>query len=159
MNTRTPVSSNRAHFPGTTLLLLVALTTGSSVQAQAREADIVIATFTVEGDSAGVLRAAADSCLNRMLRNLKASGIVALHSARLTEKTLRDARPAPWALVGHLKRSKGVVDIELRVLEVASGDEMVSYMNSGKDAQVVARISEPAAPRLVRFIQERKAAR
>ncbi|MGH7472148.1 MAG: PhzF family phenazine biosynthesis protein [Longimicrobiales bacterium] len=51
----------------------------------------------------------------------------------LTEKTLREARPVPWVMVGHLKRSKDEVSIELRVLEVATGNEMVAYFNSGKD--------------------------
>ncbi|MGH7460523.1 MAG: hypothetical protein ACREMA_05790 [Longimicrobiales bacterium] len=150
----------RIHFlTCTTLPLLAVLAARTPVTAQARTVDIAIATFTVEADSAGMLRAAADSCLNRLLRGLGVKGIVATRNPRLTEKTLRNALPVAWAMVGHMKRTKGEVSIEMRLLEVATGDEMVSYYNSGKDAQAVANVGVAAAPRVAVFIQERKASK
>ncbi len=122
-------------------------------------ADIAVAPFIVEGDSAGVLRAVADSCLERLVRELTARGVGVARHPKLSEKDLHAARPAPWAVLGNVGRDRAQFRAELRLLDVESGDEMRSYFNADEDPQAVANLGAAAAGRIALFIQEQKGPR
>ena len=142
-------------FPRYALVPVLSMFATGPSASNAPPVDLAVAPFTVEADSAGIMRAAADTCLDRLVAGLAAKGINVTRHPKLTEKTLGTAQPAPWALLGHFKRSKGEFSAELRIMEVATGDEMVAYMNSGKDVQAVIGL-EKASPRIAAFIVERR---
>ena len=122
-------------------------------------ADVAVAPFTIDRDSAGVLRAVADTCLERLVRGLKAKGIAVARYPELSEKSLRSVLPVPWAVLGHLGREEGQFRAELRLLEVESGDEMRSYFNSNKDPETIGDLGVAAANRIALFVEGRKGAR
>jgi len=121
-------------------------------------ADVAVAPFTIDRDSAGVLRAVADTCFERLVRGLKAKGVAVAHYSKLSEKSLRVARPVHWAVLGHLSHEQGQFRAELRLLDVESGDEMRSYLNAGKDPEAIGNLGAAAADRIALFVQERKGA-
>jgi hypothetical protein len=115
---------------------------------------VALAPFAVESDSAGILRALADTCLERLARGLTANGIAIARHPRLTDKTLPAARPARWAVLGIVSRKDGAFRAELRLLEVSTGDEMRSYFNTDRDSEPVANLGTAAAARIARFVRE-----
>lgn len=123
--------------------------------AQAQTADVAVAPFAVSGDSGGIARAAADSSLEQLVAGLKAKGITVSRLPNLTEKTLSSAKPARWAVLGEVTRDKGQMSAELRLMEVATSDEMVSYFNSG-NAQAIATLGGTAAGRIATYVKEKK---
>jgi TolB-like protein len=118
--------------------------------------DVAVAPFSVERDSAGVLRALADSCLERLVRGLTAEGIAVARHPQLSEKNLDAARPAQWAVLGHLGREAGQFRVELRLLEVKSGEELRSYFNADNESEPIVKFGEAAAVRIGSVIQEQK---
>jgi hypothetical protein len=122
-------------------------------------ADVAVARFSIETDSSGVLRALADTCLERLIRGLTEKGIAVARHPQLSEKNLHSARPVPWAVLGNLSRKQGRFSPELRLLEVESGDEMRSYFGSDKDPEVIGNLGAAAANRITLFVQERKGTR
>ena len=121
-------------------------------------ADVAVAPFTVEGDSAGVLRSVADTCLERLVRGLTAQGVAVARYPDLSEKNLRSARPVPLAVLGQVDWAEGQVQAELRLLEVESGDELRSYFNADKDPDAVGKLGAAAAKRIAQLVQARKGA-
>jgi hypothetical protein len=117
-------------------------------------AQVAVAPFTVEHDSAGVLRAAADSTLERLARALTTNGVTVAHLRELSDKNLHTARPARWAVLGKLKREKGTVLVELRLMDVEAGEELKSYFNSYKDPREVPNIGDAVAGRIAAFVKE-----
>jgi hypothetical protein len=119
-------------------------------------ADIAVAPFTVGRDSSGVLRAVADTCLERLVRELTALGITVARYPELSEKKLQVARPVPLAVLGHVDQKAGLVQAELRLLEVDSGEELRSYFNSDKSPEAVGDLGRAAAKRIAQVVRERK---
>ena len=119
-------------------------------------AEVAVAPFTVEPDSSGVLRAVADTCLQRLVRTLTELGVSVTRYPALSEKTLSQARPAPLAVLGHVGRKDGLIQAELRLLEVESGDELRSYFNADKEADAVGELGTAAAKRIALVVQERR---
>jgi hypothetical protein len=72
-------------------------------------AEVAVAPFTVESDSSGVLRAVADTCLQRLVRTLTELHVSVAQLPELSEKTLTRARPASLALLGHVERKDGLI--------------------------------------------------
>jgi hypothetical protein len=119
-------------------------------------AEVAVAPFTVESDSSGVLRAVADSCLQQLVRTLTELHVSVAQLPELSEKTLTRARPAQLAVLGHVDREDGLLQAELRLLEVESGDELRSYFNADKDPNAVADLGAAAAKRIAQVVQERR---
>src|SRR5262245_35097675 len=115
---------------------------------------IVVAPFTVDRDSAGVLRALGDTCLAHLVQGLRAQRIQVEHRPELSEKNLEVARPAHWAVLGHLTRDAGQFQVELRLLDVTSGDELRSYFNADKNPSAITKFGELAAGRIAHVIAE-----
>lgn len=128
----------------------------ASESAMSLSADVAVAPFTVESDSAGVLRAVADTCLERLVRALTDLGVSVARYPELSEKTLAQARPVPLAVLGHVGRAEGQIQAELRLLEVASGDELRSYFNADKEPGPVADLGTAAAKRIAQVVRERR---
>jgi hypothetical protein len=137
--------------------LFVVLMTPTAADGQSREAaDVAVGPFAVEADREGLLRIAADSCLERLVRGLASQGVAVLRRPELSEKSLTSARPAPWAVLGRVAREKEMIAVELRLMNVASGEEMRSYFNSDKDPLAAANLGKAAADRIAAFVKERK---
>jgi TolB-like protein len=137
--------------------LFVVLMTPPAADSQTRDAaDVALASFAVASDDDRALRTAADSCLERLTRGLADQGVAVVRRPALSEKTLASAGPARWAVLGRVGREKGMISVELRLMDVASGEEMRSYFNSDKDPLVVADVGKAAAGRIAAFVKEQK---
>lgn len=121
-------------------------------------ADIAVAPFTVGRDSSGLLRSVADTCLERLVGELTAMGITVARYPELSEKKLQVARPVPLAVLGHVDQKEGVIQAELRLVEVDSGEELRSYFNSDRKPEVVGDLGGAAAKRIAQVVRERKRA-
>ena len=144
-------------FPATMVVLVPALATSAVPAQQSPPAAVVIvAPFTVDRDSAGVLRALADTCLAHLVQGLKAQRIEVEHRPQLSETNLAVARPAHWAVLGHLTRDAGQFQAELRLLDVTSGEELRSYFNADKNPAAITKFGELAAVRIARVIEQQK---
>jgi hypothetical protein len=118
--------------------------------------DVVVAPFSVDRDSSGVLRALADTCLDHLINGLKTKGIAVERRPQLSEKKLDAARPAHWAVLGRLTRDAGQFQAELRLLDVESGEELRSYFNADKNPAAIIKFGELAAVRIANVIEEQK---
>jgi hypothetical protein len=137
--------------------LCLMLMTPTAADGQSREmADVAVAPFAVESDGDKALRTTGDACLERLVQGLSDLGVAVLRRPELSERTLTSARPAPWALLGRVARENGVIAVELRLMDVASGEELRSYFNSDKDPQIAANVGKAAAGRIAAFVKERK---
>lgn len=121
-------------------------------------AEVAVAPFVVEKDSGGALRAVADSCLERLVQELAAEGVAVVRQPELSQKKLQLVRPVPLAVLGRVDRAQGLIQAELLVVEVDSGEELRSYFNADKDPDAVANLGAAAAKRIAQLIRERKSA-
>jgi hypothetical protein len=141
------------------LIATVTLATTFSAHAVAQtaksQADVVVGPFIVNNDKDDALRAASESCSARLAAALTAKGVAVARDPQLTEKNLK-AASAPWALLGRLDRKEGQFQLELRLMEVKSGEELRSYFGADKDPQAVCTTAEKAAERVAAFVKEQK---
>jgi TolB-like protein len=129
--------------------------TGSPMQAANPE--VALAPFAVIGADTRDLRPVADECLERLATALAAKGVAVARRPGLDEKTLARAKPARWAVLGQFDRAGSSIRAELRLMEVATGDEMRSYSNSSSDAKEIVALGTRAAERIALFVQEKRA--
>jgi hypothetical protein len=141
------------------LLALASMLPNASAATPNAPPHVAVGPFAVERDSAGVLRAVADSCLEHLVRALTAKGIAVDRQKQLSEKNLRSARPAVLAVVGRVTREKEVFKAELQLFDVESGEELRTYFNSDKNPDGIAKLGDAAAGRIATVLQERKAAK
>jgi len=123
---------------------------------QPRDPDIALAPFAVVGAQARDLRPIADDCLERLAMALAAKGVRVAKVPSLDEKTIARAKPARWAVLGRFEVVKDVIQAELRLMEVSTGDEMRSYSNGMAEAKEVAAFSTRVAERIALFLEEKK---
>ena len=116
-------------------------------------AEVIVAPFTVASDDA--LHAQSDSCFEKFAAALALSGVRVARDPQLSEKNLRSA-PASWAVLGQLSRKGEQFQLELRLLEVKSGEELRSYFNAHKDPQVACLAVEKAADRIAAFVKQQR---
>lgn len=122
-------------------------------------ADVAVAPLAVKGDSGGILRAVADTCLERLVRELKAQAVAVVRVPQLSEHDLHLARPVPLAVLGQVERSNGQFQAELRLMDVASGEELRSYFNADRDPDALASLGTAAAKRIAQLVREQKGTR
>lgn len=147
----------RAHIPAVSCLSSMSvLVIASPLRSQTAQADVAVAPFTVENDSVGVVRAVADNCLAALVDGLKANRMAVAVDEQLSEKKLDLARPALVAVLGRFRREGGQFAGELRLMEVASGEELRAYFISDKDPAAAAKSGEAAAGRIAGVIRELK---
>jgi hypothetical protein len=126
---------------------------------QAGSPDVALAPFAVVTDQKGDLRRVADDCLEQLATALAAKGVKVSRLQKLDEKTLAAAKPARWAILGKFERQKDTISAELRLMEVASGDEMRSYFHTSTDPKDIAALGARAADRIAGFVKEQRSAR
>ena len=119
--------------------------------------EVVVAPFVVEADKADALRAQASSCSEDLVKALTLKGVAVARAPTLSEKNLQSAS-APWAVLGRITREKEQFQLELRLLEVESGEELRSYFNADKDLKVACRAVDKVAERIAAFVAEQKRA-
>lgn len=124
--------------------------------AQAGSIEVAVAPFVAENDSAGAVRAVADKCLAALVAGLKVKGVVVAEHPQLSEKKLDAARPALVVVLGQFTREGGQYSGELRLLEVASGEELRSYFINDKNPGAIAKSCEAAAGRIAGVVKELK---
>jgi len=135
--------------------LTFAISSGASPM-QPANSDVALAPFAVVGDQSGDLRKVADQCLEQLAAALSAKGVKVARQPSLDEKTLARAKPARWAVIGRFERAKDAIKAELRLMEVATGDEMRSYFNASADPKEIVALGARAAERIALFVQEHR---
>jgi hypothetical protein len=137
---------------------LACLASAASAQ-QPATPDVALAPFAVVADQKGDLRRVADDCLEQLATALAAKGVKVARLQKLDEKTMATARPARWAVLGKFERLKDTISAELRLMEVATGDEMRSYFHTSADPKDIAALGARAADRIALFVKEQRSAR
>ena len=130
-----------------------------AASSQSPTGDLALAPFAVAGDKANELRPVADDCLAQLATALGAKGVQVSRLPSLDEKTLSRAKPARWAVLGRLERKKDIISAELRLMEVATGDEMRSYFHTSADPKEIAALGARAADRIAAFVKEQRSRR
>ena len=123
-------------------------------QAPKSVSEIVVAPLVVDPVDPA-MRAAADGCSDLLVAALKAKGVAVARDPQLTQEKLQSAS-ALWAVLGKLSRADGKFELDLRLLEVRSGDEMRAYFNGDKDPQLACRAMDKIAERIAVFVKEEK---
>lgn len=136
-------------------ILSLVFVSHAGAQTSKLASEVIVAPFTIEGDKSDALRAQADSCLQQFVAALTTKSVKVARDPALSEKNLQSA-PASWAVLGRVSREKEQFQLELRLLEVKSGDELRSYFNSDKDLKVACRMVEKAAERIAAFVVEQR---
>jgi hypothetical protein len=131
------------------------LSLGPRAVAQAPSAEVIITPFIVDVDNADALRAQTERCFEQFAEALTARGVKVARDSNLSEQNLRSA-PAPWAVLGRLSRREELFQMELRLLEVKTGEEMRSYFNSDKEPQLACQVVDKAAERIAAFVKEQR---
>lgn len=137
---------------------LACLVSAASAQ-QPASADVALAPFAVVADQKGDLRRVADDCLEQLATALAAKGVRVARLQKLDEKTIATAKPARWAVLGRFERLKGSISVELRLMEVATGDEMRAFFHTSADPKEIAAVGGRVADRIALFVKEQRSAR
>jgi hypothetical protein len=135
--------------------LIVALIPPAGAQTSKPKAEVIVAPFTVEAGNGDALRAQSDRCFEKFAAALSLKGVRVTRDSQLSQANLRSA-PASWAVLGQLSRKGEQFQLELRLLEVKSGEELRSYFNADKDLQVACLAVEKAADRIAAFVEEQR---
>ena len=126
------------------------------VSGQSPNADVALAPFAVAGDKANELRPVADDCLGQLATALAGKGVKVSRLPSLDDKTLERAKPARWAVLGKVERKKDMISAELRLMDVAAGEEMRSYFHTSADPKEIAALGARAADRIAAFVKEQR---
>jgi len=124
------------------------------VSGQSPNADVALAPFAVAGDKANELRPVADDCLGQLATALAGKGVKVSRLPSLDDKTLERAKPARWAVLGKVERKKDMISAELRLMDVAAGEEMRSYFHTSADPKEIAALGARAADRIAAFVKD-----
>jgi hypothetical protein len=136
-------------------ILILAFTCHAGAQTSKPAPEVIVAAFTVEADKADALRAQANSCSEDLAKALTLKGVTVARDPALSEKNLQSAA-ASWAVLGRITHDKEQFQLELRLLEVKSGEELRSYFNADKDLKVACRAVDKAAERIGAFVAEQR---
>jgi len=142
-------------------LILIACAMNAAISSgvspiQPSNPEVALAPFAVIGDQGGDLRKVADQCLEQLAASLSAKNVKVAKLPGLDEKTLARAKPARWAVLGRFARVKEIVQIELRLMEVSTGDEIRSYSNGISSPNEISVFSTRVADRIALFVQEHR---
>jgi len=86
---------------------------------------------------------------------LTLKGVTVARDPALSEQGLQSA-PASWALLGRITLEKQQFQVELRLLDTKSGEELRSYFNADKDLKVACRAADKVAERIAVFVAEQR---
>jgi hypothetical protein len=144
-----------ARLVAATALLILALAVDAGAQTSKPAAQVAVAPFVVEADKADMLKSQSKKCFEQFAAALVAKGVKIAREAQLSAENLRSA-PATWAVLGRMTHGEGLFQVELRLMEVATGEEMRLYFNSHKDPQGACAVVDKAAERIALFVAENK---
>jgi TolB-like protein len=136
-------------------ILILAFVSHVGAQTSKPASEVIVAPFIVEGDKADALRAQSASCSEDLSKALALKGVTVARDPALSEKNLQSAA-ASWVVLGRITHEKDQFQLELRLLEVKSGEELRSYFNSDKDLKVACRMVDKAAERIAAFVAEQR---
>jgi hypothetical protein len=136
-------------------ILTLAFISHAGAQTSKPVPEVIVAPFIVEADKADALRAQANSCSENLAKALTLEGVTVARDPALSEKNLQSAR-ASWAVLGRITHDKEQFQLELRLLEVKSGEELRSYFNADKDLKVACHMVDKAAERIGAFVAEHR---
>ena len=128
-----------------------------ALSGQPPNAEVAVGPFAVAGDKPNELRPVADDCLGRLVTALAAKGVKVSRLQSLDEKTLARAKPARWAVLGKVERKNNMISAELRLVDVATAEEMRSYFHTSADPKEIAALGARAADRIAAFVKEQRA--
>src|SRR5262245_32060119 len=131
--------------------LILAFVSQSPAQTSEPASEVIVAPFTVEVDKADALRAQASSCSDDLAKALALKGVAVTRDPALSEKNLKSA-DASWAVLGRITHDKEQFQLELRLLDVQSGEELRSYFNADKDLKVACQAADKVADRIAAFV-------
>jgi hypothetical protein len=132
-------------------ILILAFAAHAGAQTPKPVSEVIVAPFVVEADKADALRAQANDCSENLVKALTLKGVQVARDAAVSEKNLQSAA-ASWAVLGRITQEKEQFQLELRLLEVESGEELRSYFNSDKDLKVACRAVDKVAERIAAFV-------
>lgn len=136
-------------------ILILVFVSPAEAQTSTPMSEVIVAPFIVEADNADALRAQANSCSGELTTALALKGVAVAREPALSEKNLQSAA-ASWAVLGRITHEKEQFQLELRLLEVKSGEELRSYFNSDKDLKVACRAVDKVAERIAAFVAEQR---
>ena len=136
-------------------ILIMAFVSHAEAQTSTPVSEVIVAPFIVEADNADALRAQAASCSGELTTALALKGVAVAREPALSEKNLQSAA-ASWAVLGRITHEKDQFQLELRLLEVKSGEELRSYFNSDKDLKVACQAVGKVAERIAAFVAEQR---
>jgi hypothetical protein len=136
-------------------ILILAFVSQAEAQPSTPVSEVIVAPFIIEADNADALRAQANSCSGELTVALALKGVTVAREPALSEKDLQSA-PASWAVLGRITHEKDQFQLELRLLEVKSGEERRSYFNSDKDLKVACKAVDKVAERIAAFVAEQR---
>jgi hypothetical protein len=139
-------------------ILIVASISHAEAQTTKAAAEVVVAPFSIAADNADALRSQAAGCNEQLAGALSRKGVAVARDPQLSDKNLQSST-ASWAVLGRISRDKEQFHLELRLLEVKSGEELRSYFNSDKELQVACQSMEKVAERIAAFVSSQKGSR
>jgi hypothetical protein len=137
------------------VIALMALSPLPSMPQGSTQTQVALAPFAVVNDSAATLQTVARDCLEKLAGALTTAGIHVLRREALTEKTLSKARPATLAIVGDIRREKGMIRAELKLMDVTTGDELRDYFNASANPGEIVAMGNAVAERVVKYVREK----
>lgn len=143
--------------PGVGLALVAALSAAPGARGIAQEPgglQVAILPFKPAGKPDPAIARAAEHGATRLVERLGAAGVRAAVVPDATLESLRKQRRARFAVEQILEHDRGKFSAELRLMEVASGDELRSYMYGWGDEAGVAGLADAAAPRIAAAVRE-----
>jgi len=136
-------------------ILTLAFVSPAEAQTPKPVSEVIVAPFIVETDNADALRTQAASCSGELATALALKGVAVAREPELSEKNLQSAA-ASWAVLGRITHEKEQFQLELRLLDVTSGEELRSYFNSDKDLKVACQAVGKVAERIAAFVAEQR---
>ena len=135
--------------------LIVALVSRADAQTPNPVSEVIVGPFVVETEKADALRAQANSCSDDLAKALTLKGVNVARDPALAEKGLQSAA-ASWAVLGRITHDKEQFQLELRLLDTKSGEELRSYFNADKDLKVACHAVNKVAERIAAFVAEQR---
>jgi hypothetical protein len=116
--------------------------------------ELLVLAPEIEGSADTALARLAQRFTARILQGLAQAKVRAVRTERGLLDSLRGAKAAGFALDASLTGEPGRFSAQLRLLELASGDELRAYMFGPGDADGVLGLADRAPPRIAAAMAE-----
>lgn len=133
----------------------LALLSGAALHAQ-QPVEVALFPLTVTPSRDSTLVRLADSCITLLTGKLRALGVTVVRRTSAAPKDWSAFRAAPFAITGTVARLPDGIDVELDLLDAATGDELRAYLYRGPELNNLLRLGEGAGERIKAAIRERR---